>query len=277
MGDFAFLPVILGTFSAVAVRLRRAHGAERQQLKWFAYAVGVLLFGLAAAAVGELTGYQAVGNVGWVVFLACRSSGCRWRSPWPSCATGSTTSTSSSSRTLVYGSLTCSWGRLPRPRPALRVLLAPVTASRTSRSRVPRSRWPGCSGPVRAAGAAGRGPPLLPPTVRRRTAPSRRSPYGCARRSTSRPLTTDLRRVVDDTMQPTHVSLWLREVSSEAPPTVLARVPAARGPALLIPADASTPSAPITRLFSRCPPRRTLARRRSGLATTPGAQPGRRG
>ena len=51
------------------MRFRRARGVERQQLKWFGYAIGLLLTGLAAAAISEATGWEPLGNVGWTVFL----------------------------------------------------------------------------------------------------------------------------------------------------------------------------------------------------------------
>ena len=69
VGDVAFLPVLVGTLGAVAFRFSRSSGVERQQLKWFAYAVALLLGGLAAAAVSELTGKELLGNIGWNLFL----------------------------------------------------------------------------------------------------------------------------------------------------------------------------------------------------------------
>jgi hypothetical protein len=62
--------VVLVALASVVVRFRRARGAERQQLKWFGYAIGLLLTGLAAAAIAEATGWEPLGNVGWTVFLA---------------------------------------------------------------------------------------------------------------------------------------------------------------------------------------------------------------
>jgi hypothetical protein len=60
---------MLCALAAPAVRLRRAGGVERQQLKWFVFAMGLLLLGLAAAAIGEASGFQPLGNVGWSVFI----------------------------------------------------------------------------------------------------------------------------------------------------------------------------------------------------------------
>ena len=55
--------------ASVVVRFRRARGVERQQLKWFGYAIGLLLTGLAASAISEATGWELLGDVGWTVFL----------------------------------------------------------------------------------------------------------------------------------------------------------------------------------------------------------------
>jgi hypothetical protein len=64
-----FAVVVLISLPAVAVRLRGSSGVERQQLKWFAYSISLLLSGLAAAAVSEAIGWEPLGNVGWTVFL----------------------------------------------------------------------------------------------------------------------------------------------------------------------------------------------------------------
>ena len=48
--------LVLLALVSVVVRFRRARGVERQQLKWFGYAIGLLLCGLAAAAISEATG-----------------------------------------------------------------------------------------------------------------------------------------------------------------------------------------------------------------------------
>src|SRR5439155_15199368 len=45
------LASLVGGAAAAVVRFRRARGVERQQLKWFAYAVGVLLVALVAPIV----------------------------------------------------------------------------------------------------------------------------------------------------------------------------------------------------------------------------------
>jgi len=66
----AFGVIVLIALASVVARFRRARGVERQQLKWFGYAIGLLLSGLAAAAISEGTGWEPLGNVGWTVFIA---------------------------------------------------------------------------------------------------------------------------------------------------------------------------------------------------------------
>ena len=69
LGGPCFAIVVLLSLASVVVRFRRARGVERQQLKWFGFAIALLLTGLAAAAISEATGWELLGNVGWTVFL----------------------------------------------------------------------------------------------------------------------------------------------------------------------------------------------------------------
>jgi len=70
IGGPGFGIVVLLSLASVVARSRRARGVERQQLKWFGYAIGLLLTGLAASAISEATGWQLIGDLGWTVFLA---------------------------------------------------------------------------------------------------------------------------------------------------------------------------------------------------------------
>jgi hypothetical protein len=70
--------VVLASVISVVLRFRRAQDEERQQLKWFAYAAGWLLFTLAITFVGLLLAPQGLNSpvletivtVGWVVGLS---------------------------------------------------------------------------------------------------------------------------------------------------------------------------------------------------------------
>jgi hypothetical protein len=68
-GGGLFLAVFAGALASLAIRLRRAHGVERQQLKWVAFALALLVVGLTAAAAGEAMRLDAIGNAGWSLFL----------------------------------------------------------------------------------------------------------------------------------------------------------------------------------------------------------------
>ena len=70
IGGAGFAIVVLCCLVGVALRLRRSSGIERLQLKWFAYAIGLLLTGLASAGISEAIGWEPLGNVGWFLFLA---------------------------------------------------------------------------------------------------------------------------------------------------------------------------------------------------------------
>jgi len=61
--------VHLGALLAVILRLRRSEGVERLQMKWFASAMGLLLVGLLGAVVGSNTGLDAPAFAGWILFL----------------------------------------------------------------------------------------------------------------------------------------------------------------------------------------------------------------
>jgi hypothetical protein len=55
---------------AVIVRFRRSRGDERQQLKWFAYAVGVMVVMFAIWFSLEVAGFVAIGSLTFIVPLA---------------------------------------------------------------------------------------------------------------------------------------------------------------------------------------------------------------
>jgi hypothetical protein len=69
VGTPVFVLVVLGALGGVFVRLRRATGVERQQLKLFSFAISVLLIGVVLAGIGEMASSVVVGNTGWTMFL----------------------------------------------------------------------------------------------------------------------------------------------------------------------------------------------------------------
>jgi hypothetical protein len=83
---------ILVDVASLVMRLRRARGTERQQLRWVAMAAGLMAVAVVAIVIGALTGHPARSSGP----LACSWRCCRWRPARRSCATGCTTWTGSS-------------------------------------------------------------------------------------------------------------------------------------------------------------------------------------
>jgi hypothetical protein len=68
-GGAFFIFACLGSLTALVLRFRRSTGVERLQFKWFALAMGLLISGLAISAAGEVAHSGVVGDTGWWVFL----------------------------------------------------------------------------------------------------------------------------------------------------------------------------------------------------------------
>ena len=89
--DLLALPLLLLAAAALVVRFRRSRGVERLQLKWFTYPSAIV--GVGARALRVRGG--VVADIGFLVGLLALAR-CPSRPASRSCATGSTTSTSSS-------------------------------------------------------------------------------------------------------------------------------------------------------------------------------------
>ena len=68
-GAVFFIFACLGALTALVLRFRRSTGVERLQFKWFALAMSLLVGGLAISAAEEVAGSTLVGDAGWWVFL----------------------------------------------------------------------------------------------------------------------------------------------------------------------------------------------------------------
>lgn len=211
--DLAIGTVLVVGAVAVVARFRRSRGVERQQLKWFAWAAGVLAaFLLVAAAAEAVIGaaenptVDAVGGLVFAVVLSALpvSAGIailRHRLYDIDIVIN---------RTLVYGALTILLAASYLGSVlAFRVLLDPVAGGSDL----------AVAGSTLAVAALFR--PLrehVQAVVDRRFYRSR---YDAAQTLDAfsgrlrdeldlESLATDLRRVIDETMRPAHVSLWLR-------------------------------------------------------------------
>jgi hypothetical protein len=210
-GDLGAVAVVLAA-AAVVVRLRRAHGAERQQLKWFAY-VGVLAAVCLSVAVvgsalteGSSDGFTTLAVVSWLAGLALVGIGLP-------IATGVAILRHRLydvdvviRRTLVYGVLTATLGAL-----YLGLVLLIGLAVGTSNLAIAVSTLAVAAlfRPLRA-GIQG----IVDRRFYRRRydAAQTLEAFGARLRDELDlgALSDELRGVVGETIQPAHVSLWLR-------------------------------------------------------------------
>jgi uncharacterized membrane protein YidH (DUF202 family) len=200
---------------SVVQRFRRAEGDERLQLKWFAYVLAVIATGLAIAAlqapIHDAPGWaQTLGNVGWFLMLVALVFGVP-------IATGVAILKYRLydidvviNRTLVYGSLTAVLaaayvgGIL-----LLEFVLRPITAQSGLAVAGSTLAVAALFGPLRA-----RIQELVDRRFYRHKYDARRTLEAFSARLRQEidleTLRSELGTVVLDTVQPAHVSLWLR-------------------------------------------------------------------
>ena len=193
--------------AALVARTRRSHGVERQQLKWFAY-VGVLLLASLVVAAISLIGHDlyVVGVIGWTSFLALVTFGLPL-------AIGAAILRHRLydidvviNRTLVYGALTATLGaHLPRARAADRA---------DARHVEPRHRGLDAGGRGAVPPGAGAHPGAVDRRFYRRRYDAARTLEAFGGRLRDEldldAVQRELRGVIAETVQPAHVSLWLR-------------------------------------------------------------------
>ena len=206
---------VAGAGAAVIVRLRRSRGVERQQLKWFAYVASLLVLGLTAATSTALTAdsstwSQVIGPAGWFTALAMVAIGIP-------VATGVAVLRHRLydidvviNRTLVYGALTATLGGAYLAS----VLLLQLVLSPSSDLAIAGSTLAVAAlfRPLRSRIQA-----LVDRRFYRRRYDAARTieAFGVQARDevSLEALSEELRAVVAHTMQPAHVSLWLRETA----------------------------------------------------------------
>jgi hypothetical protein len=214
VGTLLLLVAVVGAVASLPPRLRQAHGVERQQLKWFTL-VGVLtLTGLAVAGLSELLlprgPAEVVGSTAWSTFLTGALLGIPLAVAVAILRHRLYDIDRIINKTLVYGILTAA-------------LLATYIASVLVLGRI-LNPLTGDSALAVAASTLAVAALFGPARRRIQNAVDRRfyrSRYDAARTLadfTTRlrheldldAVSNDLRSAVDETLQPAHVTLWLR-------------------------------------------------------------------
>jgi hypothetical protein len=215
LGEVLFVIAIAAAVTAVVLRLRRSSGEARLQLKWFAWVGSVMIVGFLVAAItaafGDNSPVAFIGNIGWPVGLfglivgipvATGIAVLRYRLYEIDVVIN---------RTLVYGSLTATLAAAYLGSVLLlQLALGPVTSGSSLAVAVSTL---GVAALFRPARARIQG--VVDRRFYRHKYDAARTLEGFSSRLREQvdleALGGELRSVVTETMQPAHVSLWLKE------------------------------------------------------------------
>ena len=202
VGIFVLIPTALASIASLVVRFRRSRGVERQQLKWVAAAAALLPVAFSGAGASGRGGFVVLLCGLFVVACAVAIAMLRYRLYDIDVVIN---------RTLVYASLTATLAATYLASVLLlQRLLAPLTEQSDLAIAGSTLAVAGVFRPARRRIQAG---------VDRRFYRRRYDAARTLERFGTRlrdevdldALAVELRTVVGETMQPAHVSLWLRE------------------------------------------------------------------
>jgi hypothetical protein len=222
LGSILFLPIVVAAGVSVVWRLRRARGTERQQLKWFAYAAGLLGVALLVAGAVALAAEAGAKERGWLFVVGATG----WFAALFVIVVGFPVAIALAvfryrlyeidvviNRTLVYGALTALLAGTYLGLVLLfQLVLGPVTQGNGLAVAVSTLAVAALFRPARR-----RIQDLVDRRFYRRKYDAERALNAFAARLREEveleTLAADLAGVVRETVEPAHVSLWLREAS----------------------------------------------------------------
>jgi hypothetical protein len=199
---------------ALIVRFRRSRGELRQQLKWFVFAVAFMPLGFALAGIQEAYGaLSPLGDVGWVIAIGAVTLGIPLSAGIAILRYRLYDIDVVINRTLVYGSVTALLAAAYLGLVLLfQLAFSPVTEGNGLAVALSTLAVAALFRPARSRVQA-----LVDRRFYRRKYNAQRTLEGFAARLREEvdldALRGELTAVVAETMQPRHVSLWLRETA----------------------------------------------------------------